>query len=250
MLLMLEHSISGNILLYDAPAAPLPQCLCSPLSCVTCDQFYSMPTFNHEASLRAFSKFQILDDHIQSIILQMLKDDRFNSYGSLKRPPNAWLIFRSDMLATNPEMSTMSQAEVTVRCKSRWAVATLQERMELQARARRASDELLQYFPDYSYKPMSKAEKERWKGLGAHQRKDFWLSSAVRIAERIANPSEPWDGFLTLEKWSEDTPAGSLGTSNNPSLAATSLQPYPWPYLCPRLNSRPVEHNLCEVSPV
>ncbi|KAG8682564.1 hypothetical protein FRC11_014700 [Ceratobasidium sp. 423] len=176
-----------------------------------------MPTFNNEASLRAFPGFQILDDRIQSIVLQMLKDDRLNSYGGLKRPPNAWLIFRSDTLAANPEMGSMSQAEVTVRCKSRWAVATPEERMELQARAREADDALLQFFPDYSYKPMSAREKERWKELGAYQRKDFWLSSAVRIAERIANPSKQWDGFLTLEKWAENhTPAGSPSTPPSP----------------------------------
>ncbi|KAL5631930.1 hypothetical protein ACGC1H_000079 [Rhizoctonia solani] len=162
-----------------------------------------MPAFGNEVSLRAFPKFQLLDDHIQSIVLRMLKDDRLNSYGGLKRPPNAWLIFRSDMLAADAEMGSMSQAEVTVRCKSRWAVATLQERMELQARARRANDELLQYFPDYAYKPMSTGEKARWKELGTHLRKDFWLSSAVRIAERIAYPGKEWDGFLTLEKWVE-----------------------------------------------
>ncbi|KDN38495.1 hypothetical protein RSAG8_09480, partial [Rhizoctonia solani AG-8 WAC10335] len=185
-----------------------------------------MPTFNNEASLRAFPGFQLLSDHIQSIVLQMLKDDRLNSYGSLKRPPNAWLIFRSDMLASSPEMSSIPQAQVTVQCKSRWAVATLQERVELQARSRRANDELLQYFPDYSYKPMSTGEKKRWKELGAYQRKDFWLSSALRIAERIANPGKPWDGFLTLEKWAKGhAPAGSLDTSNNTSLVVDFVQP-------------------------
>ncbi|CAE6417178.1 unnamed protein product [Rhizoctonia solani] len=183
-----------------------------------------MTVFGNEVSLRAFPKFQLLGDHIQSIVLRMLKDARLNSYGGLKRPPNAWLIFRSDMLAANAEMSSMSQAEVTIRCKSRWAVATLQERIELQARARRANDELLQYFPDYSYKPMSTGEKARWKELGTHLRKDFWLSSATRIAERIAYPDKEWDGFLTLEKWVEThTTIGSPGVSHKKVPAGLGL---------------------------
>ncbi|KAJ1305766.1 hypothetical protein OPQ81_010496 [Rhizoctonia solani] len=178
-----------------------------------------MPTFNNEASLRAFPKFQSLSDRIQSIILQMLKDDRLNCYGGLKRPPNAWLIFRSDILTANPEMNSMSQMEVTARCRSRWAVATLQERMDAQARARRASDELLEYFPDYCYKPMSTGDRKRWKELGACQRRNFWLASAVRIAERIANPTKQWDGFLTLEKWEENHATTSpADISDNPSL--------------------------------
>ncbi|CAE7175829.1 unnamed protein product [Rhizoctonia solani] len=182
-----------------------------------------MPTINNEASLRAFPKFQLLGDHIKSIVIQMLKDDRLNNYGGLKRPPNAWLIFRSTLAATS-EMRSLSQAEITSRCKARWVSTTPEERMVPQARARRANHDLLQYFPDYSYKPMSAGEKERWKALGAYQRKEFWLSSAVRIAERIAHPNQPWGGFLTLEKWAKDqAPVGSIGTSHNALSAGLGL---------------------------
>ncbi|CAE6416070.1 unnamed protein product [Rhizoctonia solani] len=179
-----------------------------------------MPMFNNEDALRALPEFRLLDDHIQSIVLRMLKDDRLNNYGSLKRPPNAWLIFRSDMLTANSEMSSISQAEVTTRCKAHWLMATPQERMELQARAQQANDELIQYFPDYTYKPMSKGEKERWKELGMHQKKQFWLSSAVRIAERIAYPGNEWGGFLTLKNWMDDHTPATQPTTLHETLAA------------------------------
>ncbi|CAE6470266.1 unnamed protein product [Rhizoctonia solani] len=195
-----------------------------------------MPTFNNEASLRAFPQFQILDHRIQSIILQMLKDDRLNNYGGIKRPPNAWMLFRSDMLAVHPEMSSMSQADVTVRCKTHWAVASLQERAELQARARQANDQLFQYFPDYSYKPMSTEVKLRWKKLNITQRKEFWIASAAHIAEKIANPSKPWGGFLTLNKWADEyyptvsrrTLSQKLGAVTAPPVTgSTSKRAYP-----------------------
>ncbi|KAG8721754.1 hypothetical protein FRC09_007413 [Ceratobasidium sp. 395] len=160
-------------------------------------------------SLSAFKPFQALRPNIQDILLKLVEEDRLNDYGSLKRPPNVWLIFRSDALASLDDRK-INQCELTMECKAAWKKTTADQRVQLKARAEAKNAELLRLFPEYQYSPMTSEEKTRWSAMNTTMRKNFWLAAAVRIAEKIANPNGIWDGFLSLNSWTTSN-TGSEG---------------------------------------
>jgi hypothetical protein len=190
--------------IYNAPAAligphsprALPQLIL--LLKLTFSIGDSAMAFISESALRSFPPFQALDQNIQAVLLKIR--ERLNKYGGFKRPPNIWLIFRSDEIAL-VEDKTIRQSELSVQCKTRYENTTAAQREELKARADAKASDLTSLFPNYNYRPLPREEAKQWKSLGKNQRKTFWLAAAVRIAERILNPDSTWSGPLAFSSW-------------------------------------------------
>jgi hypothetical protein len=153
-----------------------------------------------ESTLLKFPPFQALAQDIQTTLLQLVKEQRLNTYGGFKRTPNAWLIFRSNALALIGDKN-IHQSEVSVQSKASWDNATTEQRAEMKARADAKAADLTKLFPDYHYRPFTHEETAQWKKLGIALRRTFWLASAVRIAKRIVDPDVEWEGFLSLSSW-------------------------------------------------
>lgn len=154
-------------------------------------------------TLEVYAPYQQLDDAVKSKLLLLAKADRLNEFGRLKRAPNVWLVFRSNVLAHSQDKSK-PQSQVTIESKAKWAKTGKQAQAEYKDLAKEKLRELLELFPDYQYLPMKAGEKERWRALGVERRKEFWFTSAVRIAKRMANPEGHWPGFLLFEDWEKD----------------------------------------------
>ncbi|KAG8738538.1 hypothetical protein FRC10_006742 [Ceratobasidium sp. 414] len=158
-------------------------------------------TFNTQ-SLSAFPPFQELPPKIRDLLHNLVEQDRLNGFGGFKRPPNVWLIFRSDVFASTDDKN-INQSELTTKCKAAWEQTTSEQRSQLKKRAGAKNAELLELFPDYQYRPMSSEEKDKWSCMNSTMRKSYWLAAAVRIVERIVDPHGEWEGLLSLNQWAQ-----------------------------------------------
>ncbi|KAG9079932.1 hypothetical protein FRC06_007299, partial [Ceratobasidium sp. 370] len=93
-------------------------------------------------SLSAFPPFQGLPPKIRELLYQLVEEGRFNDHGGLKRPPNVWLLFRSDVCASSDDKN-VNQSELTAKCKVAWEQATDEQRSQLKQRAEAKNAELL-----------------------------------------------------------------------------------------------------------
>jgi hypothetical protein len=81
-----------------------------------------------------------------------------------KRPPNSWIIYRSDKvheLLPNGEGSSRLQADVSKMISTMWKQESAEVRAEYERRADAKKAEHHALYPDYRFQPMKKEEKER-----------------------------------------------------------------------------------------
>ncbi|GLB43205.1 putative high mobility group [Lyophyllum shimeji] len=81
----------------------------------------------------------------------------------IPRPPNSFMLYRSDMgprLPPPPPGTTRPQAEVSRLVAKLWHNEAPEVRREYMRRAAEKKKEHEAMYPDYTYKPRSKAEKE------------------------------------------------------------------------------------------
>jgi hypothetical protein len=81
------------------------------------------------------------------------------------RPPNAWILYRSDKLRqlppTEPGNPRRAQAEVSKMISNMWKNESEAVRNEYERRADAKKAEHQQMYPNYRFQPMKKEEKER-----------------------------------------------------------------------------------------
>ncbi|KAG7446467.1 uncharacterized protein BT62DRAFT_1076024 [Guyanagaster necrorhizus] len=81
------------------------------------------------------------------------------------RPPNAWILFRSDMVRVMPKPANgASQQSVVSKAISKlWAEADPDIKREYERRAEIRKQEHAEMYPDYRFQPVKKEDKERRK---------------------------------------------------------------------------------------
>ncbi|KAF9451290.1 hypothetical protein P691DRAFT_663589, partial [Macrolepiota fuliginosa MF-IS2] len=79
------------------------------------------------------------------------------------RPPNAWIIYRSDkahqLPPLEPGQPRRAQAEVSKMISNMWANESEETRQEYERRAEEAKAAHALKYPGYRFKPMKKEEK-------------------------------------------------------------------------------------------
>ncbi|KDQ57658.1 hypothetical protein JAAARDRAFT_93592, partial [Jaapia argillacea MUCL 33604] len=79
------------------------------------------------------------------------------------RPPNAWILYRSDKLKSLPPVPAgaprRAQADVSREISLMWKNETEIVRSEYERRAELKKAQHQQLYPNYRYHPVSKAEK-------------------------------------------------------------------------------------------
>lgn len=90
------------------------------------------------------------------------------------RPPNAWILYRSDKIHQLPPLEPgqprRSQAEVSRIISAMWANELDEVHQEYERRAEAAKAEHALKYPGYRFKPMTKEEKRAQKQLEQDQR--------------------------------------------------------------------------------
>ncbi len=81
------------------------------------------------------------------------------------RPPNAWILFRSDMVRVMPKPATgaAQQSVVSKAISKLWAEADPAIKHEYERRAEIRKQEHAEMYPDYRFQPVKKEDKERQK---------------------------------------------------------------------------------------
>jgi len=93
---------------------------------------------------------------------------------TVPRPPNAWILYRSDKVRELPPLAPgverRAQGEVSKIISAMWAKESDETRHEYEKRAEAAKIEHALKHPNYRYKPLSKEEKRVRKELERDQR--------------------------------------------------------------------------------
>ncbi|KAK0225706.1 hypothetical protein IW262DRAFT_1491296 [Armillaria fumosa] len=81
------------------------------------------------------------------------------------RPPNAWILFRSDMVRVMPKPASggAQQSVVSKAISKLWAEADPAIKHEYERRAEIRKQEHAEMYPDYRFQPVKKEDKERLK---------------------------------------------------------------------------------------
>ncbi|KZV61439.1 high mobility group box, partial [Peniophora sp. CONT] len=82
------------------------------------------------------------------------------------RPPNAWIIYRTDKLKELKELAKPQpgqpkekQADLSTKISLMWRNETEEVKKEYERRAERAKAEHARLYPDYKFEPKKKADK-------------------------------------------------------------------------------------------
>ncbi|KAK0195214.1 hypothetical protein F5146DRAFT_1132622 [Armillaria mellea] len=88
-----------------------------------------------------------------------------SSSGKPPRPPNAWILFRSDMVRVMPKPASgaAQQSVVSKAISKLWAEADPAIKHEYERRAEIRKQEHAEMYPDYRFQPVKKEDKERRK---------------------------------------------------------------------------------------
>jgi len=97
-----------------------------------------------------------------------------NRPAKVPRPPNAWILYRSDKVRELPPLAPgeqrRAQGEVSKIISAMWAQESDETRQEYEKRAEAAKIEHALKYPNYRYKPLTKEEKRAQKKLERDQR--------------------------------------------------------------------------------
>ncbi|KAF9264228.1 hypothetical protein L218DRAFT_901080 [Marasmius fiardii PR-910] len=116
------------------------------------------------------------------------------SNGKVKRPPNAWILFRSDVARAiaqdeelHPERPRKTQAQISKEISSLWSSLDPERKQEYDRRAEAKKHEHSMLYPGYRFQPMKKEEKERQKQL--KKQKDREERYKQRVTDAVASGS-------------------------------------------------------------
>lgn len=100
----------------------------------------------------------------QHLIMSGVTKSKAGAGAKAPRPPNAWIIYRSDKLQNMPpppEGKSRTQADVSKIISAQWRAESAEVRAMYDDRAEIAKAEHARMYPDYRFAPMKKADKER-----------------------------------------------------------------------------------------
>ncbi|KAK0437516.1 hypothetical protein EV421DRAFT_1715129 [Armillaria borealis] len=134
------------------------------------------------------------------------------------RPPNAWILFRSDMVRVMPKPASGSaqQSVVSKAISKLWAEADPAIKHEYERRAEIRKQEHAEMYPDYRFQPVKKEDKERQK------------EEAKRVKERNRRSGRKDRGSNRYEPY--------------PTASTSAVTTAPFPYAIPHfypLSSQP-----------
>jgi hypothetical protein len=125
------------------------------------------------------------------------------------RPPNAWIIFRSEMMRTLPKVPGQSQADVSRIISKIWKEASDETRHLFEQRADAVKTEHQRMYPGYRFQPVKKEEKERRREekrlekersraqSRRHRRHAPYASSQIATQPQLAAPFPPGTQYGT-----------------------------------------------------
>ncbi|ESK92956.1 hmg-box dna-binding protein [Moniliophthora roreri MCA 2997] len=110
----------------------------------------------------------------------------------IPRPPNAWILYRSDMAATITAQlqqtgQRKTQAQISKEISEMWKNVDPQTKMEYERRAEAKKHEHSEMYPGYRFQPMKKEEKQKQKELKRISDKEARQKSRA-IAHPYARP--------------------------------------------------------------
>ena len=101
----------------------------------------------------------------QSITMTGVVRNKAGAGAQPPRPPNAWILYRSDKLQELPPpplgQPKPTQAEVSKIISAQWRAETEDVRAKYEQRAETAKAEHARLYPNYRFAPMKKADKDR-----------------------------------------------------------------------------------------
>lgn len=100
----------------------------------------------------------------QHLVMSGVTKSKAGAGAKAPRPPNAWIIYRSDKLQNMPpppEGKSRTQADVSKIISAQWRAESAEVRAMYDDRAEIAKAEHARMYPDYRFAPMKKADKER-----------------------------------------------------------------------------------------
>jgi hypothetical protein len=101
----------------------------------------------------------------QHLIMSGVAKNKAGAGAKPPRPPNAWIIYRSDKLQNLPPpplgQPKPTQAEVSKIIAAQWRAESAEVRATYDDRAETAKAEHARMYPDYRFAPMKKADKDR-----------------------------------------------------------------------------------------
>ena len=110
----------------------------------------------------------------------------------IPRPPNAWILYRTDRLrqwkaSRSPNDPPVKQADISRFIADRWKAEDEAIKLEYEKRAAIAKAEHKKRFPDYKYNPLSKEAKEKMRAEEREAKKRAREEAkAAKAAERAA----------------------------------------------------------------
>ncbi|KAF8070304.1 hypothetical protein FPV67DRAFT_1486879 [Lyophyllum atratum] len=166
---------------------------------------------------------------------------RLIDMAQIPRPPNSWILYRSDMVALLPPPppgTTRSQAEVSRIISTMWRTETLEVKAEYDRRAEVKKLEHAAMYPHYRYMPKSKElkeeikrEKEEKKKNKRKKKKEEEIrqapASSRPFASRGPTPSLPPLTSLPFPFLTVDQAYYGQGGPSPPMSAAASPSPEP-----------------------
>ena len=108
----------------------------------------------------------------------------------IPRPPNAWILYRTDRLrqwkaSRSPNDPPVKQADTSRFIADRWKAEDEAIKLESEKRAAIAKAEHKKRFPDYKYNPLSKEAKEKMRAEEREAKKRAREEAkAVKAAKR------------------------------------------------------------------
>ncbi|KAK1229159.1 hypothetical protein PQX77_007731 [Marasmius sp. AFHP31] len=160
------------------------------------------------------------------------------SNGKVKRPPNAWILFRSDVARAiahdeelHPELPRRTQAQISKEISHLWNTLDPQRKAEYERRAEAKKHEHSLLYPDYRFQPMKKEEKERQKQLKKqkdkeerYRQRNEAVASSSRLQSATASPA-PHPASLPASGVPPNFPSSSTPTQHSQSTHSTPLFP-------------------------
>ena len=142
-----------------------------------------------------------------------------------RRPPNAWILFRTEMVklmsSTVPGVPALPQAEKSRIVAKMWREAPASKKAHYEHLSEIAKEEHKLKYPDYRFKPMKRAEKERQRAekLAEKERARATRKARPRTRARARSvaPQDTPPLFTTEPRHGLSTPSGPVSTAPNSS---------------------------------
>ncbi|KAL0563805.1 hypothetical protein V5O48_018258 [Marasmius crinis-equi] len=147
------------------------------------------------------------------------------SADKVKRPPNAWILFRSDIARSiaqheelHPDLPRKTQPQISQEISFLWNTLDPIRKAEYERRAAAKKYEHTLLYPDYRFQPVRKEEKERQKHLKKHKFKGKRYRQCNDTESSLSTPSNQPD---SLVQSSQNTNSSEFDDSP-PSISTTA----------------------------